>query len=253
MRRVAPLLLALLAPLPGRAEPAAMFRDCAACPLMAPIPPGTVRLGDTVTVTLAAPYALSATEITFDHYAACVAQGACPGGQDDHGWGRGARPVINLDLAAVTAYTDWLTARSGHPYRLPSEAEWVHGARAGTDTAYWWGEEIGAGRANTLGSGSPWSGQGSAPVGTFPANPWGLFDTVGNVLEWTADCWAPTVAHHPRDGRPLRQGDCTSRALRGGAWYYIAAQARVTARNRQPAGAGSYTVGFRVLREGAPP
>lgn len=250
MRRVSVLLLALLTPGTGQAgEP---FRDCPVCPTMAPIPAGRVVLGGGVVVTLARPYALSATEITFDDYAPCVAEGACPGGQSDHGWGRGKRPIINLDLAAAEAYTAWLSARTGAVYRLPSEAEWVHGARAGTANAYWWGDGIGRDRANTLDSATRWSGRMTAPVGSFPANPWGLFDTVGNVLEWTADCWADDLADHPADGRPLTAGDCASRPVRGGAWYYIPAQATAGARNRQPAAVGSYTVGLRVLREGVP-
>jgi formylglycine-generating enzyme required for sulfatase activity len=104
---------------------------------------------------------------------------------DDQGWGRGNRPVIDVSWHGAIAYLEWLSEQTGQRYRLPSEAEWEYAARAGTQTAYWWGDEIGSNRANCDGCGSRWDSHQTAPVGSFPANPWGLHDTVGNVWEWT--------------------------------------------------------------------
>jgi formylglycine-generating enzyme required for sulfatase activity len=81
----------------------------------------------------------------------------------------------------AAAYTEWLAEQTGKRYRLPSEAEWEYAARAGTETAYWWGNDIGANRANCNGCGSQWDNQETAPVGSFDPNPFGLYDTSGNV------------------------------------------------------------------------
>ena len=110
----------------------------------------------------------------------------------DNGWGRGRRPVINVSWDDAQAYIKWLSGITGKQYRLLSEAEYEYAARAGTETKYPWGEEIklnGEAMANCNGCGSQWGGKQTAPVGSFPANVFGLYDMVGNVSEWTEDCW----------------------------------------------------------------
>lgn len=182
-------------------------------------------------------FALSATEITFDQWQVCVAEGACRSGQDDHGWGRQTRPVINVTYDDAAAYARWLGSRWQRPCRLPREDEWERAARADRATAYWWGDEIGTDHANCRHCGGEWDGKMTAPVGSFPANPYGLYDMEGNVWEWTTTCADDT---------------CQRRIAKGGAWYYIPQQAKPTARTAQSANLWSYTVGFRVLCETPP-
>ena len=107
----------------------------------------------------------------------------------DSGWGRGRRPVIDVTWDDAQTYVAWLSKITGKPYRLLTEAEYEYAARAGTETAYPWGDEIGDGTmANCDGCGSQWDNKQTAPVGSFAANGFGLYDMVGNVWEWTEDC-----------------------------------------------------------------
>ena len=92
-------------------------------------------------VTIARPFAVGRFEVTFDEWDACVANGGCHGYKPpDEGWGRGRRPVINVSWDDATAYADWLSKKTGKPYRLLSGAEYEYATRAGTQTVYPWGE-----------------------------------------------------------------------------------------------------------------
>ena len=109
----------------------------------------------------------------------------------DEGWSRGRRPVINVSWDDAQAYVKWLSKTTGKPYRLLSEAAYEYAARAGTQTNYPWGDEIelkGEPMANCVGCGGQWAGR-TVPVGSFAANAFGLYDMIGNVWEWTEDCW----------------------------------------------------------------
>ena len=140
-------------------------------------------------VTISRPFAVGKYEVTFDEWSACVGDGGCVRRPRDWGWGRGDRPVIDVSWDDAQQYVRWLGARTGGDYRLLTEAEWEYAARGGTDTAYWWGARVGHGNANCDGCGSQWDGKETAPVGQFDPNPFGLYDTVGNVREWVEDCW----------------------------------------------------------------
>ncbi len=217
------------------AAAATVFRDCRRCPEMVAIPPGRLPNG----TRLERPPAVSRTEVTFAEWQSCVAAGACRKGQDDHHWGRFRRPVINVSWDDAVAYAHWLSVITGKPYRLPSGAEWEYAARGGTTTAYWWGDAIGSGHANCRGCGSRWGGRSTAPVASFPPNPFGLYDMNGNVWQWTSDCWE----------RGTTPAACRDRTIRGGSWYYFAAMSTVTARARFSAGEWSYNIGIRVVRD----
>ena len=129
-------------------------------------------------------------EVTFEQFDWYVKEtgGAYP---EDQGWGRGKRPVIKVSIAEAIAFAKWLSSKTGRTYRLPTEVEWEYAARAGIPAAYPWGVNVGDNLANCADCGSQWDKRMTAPVGSFGANPWGLYDTVGNVWEWTCSRYQP--------------------------------------------------------------
>jgi formylglycine-generating enzyme required for sulfatase activity len=243
------------------------FKDCETCPDMVVTPAGRFRMGAPKTekghqpaeepqheVTVAAPLAIGKFEVTFDDWEACALEGGCANYRpQDGGWGRGRRPVIYVSYDDAKAYVEWLRQKSGKAYRLLSEAEWEFAARGGTSTPFAGGETLAPTQANfdasiAAGSKKQRSYQGTTvEVGTFPPNPYGLFDMEGNVFEWVEDCWNPTHAGAPDDASP-RGGDCKRRVAKGGAWYYEAEFARPSARMSFPQGSRLNIIGFRVAR-----
>ena len=203
-------------------------------------------------VTIAQPFAVGQYEVTFAEWDACVAGGGCQGYRpDDEGWGRGRRPVINVRWKAAQAYVTWLSAQTGQQYHLLSEAEWEYVARAETTTQYNWGDSIGRNRANCSTCGSQWGGVifgQTAPVGSFEANTFGLYDVHGNVEEWVQDCWNKRYAGAPRDGRAWESGDCSRRVQRGGSWNHIPRGLRSATRYGIAADERDDRVGFRIAR-----
>jgi formylglycine-generating enzyme required for sulfatase activity len=167
---------------------------------------------------------------------------------DDEGWGRGNRPVINVSWYDAVAYTEWLCTQTGQQYRLPTEVEWEYAARAGTETDYWWGDDIGQNRANCRESGSQWSGKQTSPVGSFEPNPFGLYDTAGNVWEWTFS----EYEDRGKEPRLFITNDLDSNlcmfVLRGGSWFNDAWGARAAYRNGRPPTVRYRNVGFRFAR-----
>ncbi|MGX5174010.1 SUMF1/EgtB/PvdO family nonheme iron enzyme [Aliikangiella sp. IMCC44653] len=164
-------------------------------------------------------FKMSETEVTFAQWDACVAAKGCSYKPDDEGWGRGIRPVINVSYNDITQqFIPWLNKVTGNTYRLPTEAEWEYAARAGSSTQYSWGNSIGSGRANCDGCGSQWDGSKTAPVKSFSANAFGLYDMHGNVWEWTQDCWHGSYNGAPSNGSAWTSGDCSPRVMRGGSW-----------------------------------
>ena len=131
-------------------------------------------------VTITRPFALSVHEVTFADYDRFTH----PNKVADAGWGRGRRPVVYVSWDDAREHVAWLSAQTGAEYRLPSEAEWKYAARAGTTTKYGWGDDIGSNRAACSGCGSQWDREQTAPVGSFRANGFGLYDMHGNVWEW---------------------------------------------------------------------
>lgn len=174
-------------------------------------------------------------------------------------------PVVNVSWNDAQAYVQWLSQHTGKHYRLPSEAEFEYALRGGTTTPYWWGD--GTPRTpveNLTGSGdrSPshrsWSNAfrdyddgywGPAPVMSFAANPFGLYDMDGNVSEWVADCWHDNYTRAPRDGSAWVNPGCDERVIRGGSWGSAPDQDRSAFRQAAPAAARSGRVGFRVVRD----
>ncbi|MDE2664454.1 MAG: formylglycine-generating enzyme family protein [Gemmatimonadota bacterium] len=259
------------------------FRDCAFCPEMVVVPPGTFTMGSPESeefrgavegpqhsVTIGAPFAVGVYEVTFAEWDACVQMGGCRYTPADRRWGRERRPVLYVSWEDAQAYVLWLSGLTGQPYRLLSEAEWEYVARAGTVTARHWGNDVsdlcryanGAGggpRARSFrglrfsrGSGSepPCNDGygGTAPVGSFAPNAFGLYDVLGNVSEWTQDCWNDSYSGAPADGSARESGDCDRRVLRGGSWFIGAWFLRSANRSRNLPDSRDMYYGFRVAR-----
>ena len=195
-------------------------------------------------VTIPRAFAVSKYEVTFEDYDRFT----YPNRVDDNGWGRGARPVINVSWDDAQEYVGWLSGQTGQSYRLLSGSEWEYVARAGTSTAYSWGNAIGSNRANCVGCGSQWDGSQTAPAGSFSANAYGVHDMHGNVFEWVEDCWNFSYAGAPSDGSAWRSGDCSVRVLRGGSWLSYPGLLRSAVRGWLTTGNRDLNDGFRVAR-----
>ncbi len=193
-------------------------------------------------------------EVTFEEYDAFA---KATGRQlpADQGWGRGGRPVINVSWGDAQAYAAWLSEQTGKRYRLPTEAEWEYAARAGTETAYWWGGDVrqdGKVWANCWGCGSEWDNKQAAPVGSFRANPFGLYDMAGNVWEWTQDCWHDNYNGAPVNGEAWlesKRGDCSLRIIRGGTWNLRSTSIRPAERGGTSPAARVTNIGFRLVTD----
>lgn len=155
-------------------------------------------------------------------------------------------PVVNVSWNDAQAYIDWLNKKSGEHYRLPKEIEWEYAARAGTKTAYYWGDDIGKANATCNDCGNAWDGDSTSPIGTFPANAWGLFDMSGNVAQWMQDCFVENSANTSRDNAA---GECKSRVIRGGSWSDSPRTLRIDARDGNLADFRYMSVGFRLAQD----
>ncbi len=160
--------------------------------------------------------------------------------------------MVNVSWKDAQAYVAWLTRESGGPYRLLSEAEWEYVARAKSETACSWGNEVGRNRANCRECGSQWDGKQMASVGSFGANGFGLHDVHGNVWEWVQDCWNDSYVGAPADGSAWEQGDCDARVVRGGSWSLEPRFLRSADRSGDAAGYRDSNVGVRVARRLTP-
>jgi formylglycine-generating enzyme required for sulfatase activity len=130
------------------------------------------------------PFLIGRTPVTneeYGHFLQDSPRAQEPGYWSDRRLNGARQPVVGVNWGDAKAFAEWAGGR------LPSEAEWEYAARAGTTTLYWWGDEFEAKRVNCRDSGSEWGGKQTSPVDAFPANPWGLYDTAGNVLEWVED------------------------------------------------------------------
>jgi formylglycine-generating enzyme required for sulfatase activity len=154
-------------------------------------------------------------------------------------------PVLCVSLPDVAAYVGWLKAKTGLSFRLPTEAEYEYVNRAGTGTAFWWGDEVGANHTVCAGCGSPFDDRRTAPVGSFPPNGFGLYDTTGNAWVWTADCYVDPKA--PASVKASADGTACEHAIRGGAWHGAPAGSRVFSRFHHTPDTHSATLGFRLV------
>ncbi len=224
-------------------------------PEMAVIPAGHFEMGDSQnvgakweqpvhTVSISS-FAIGRYEITFAEYE----QFALATGRElpvDEGWGRGKRPIINVTWQNAVTYANWLSEQTGQKYRLPTEAEWEYVARATTSSKYWWGDKIGDGQSNCDGCGSEWDNKTTAIVGSFPANYFELYDTVGNVYEWT--CSEYEATYNGKEQHCLKSNENNSvMVIRGGSWYSLPNYTRSASRFKSKN--SDFTIGFRIARE----
>jgi len=183
-------------------------------------------------------------EVTFEQYDAFV-KAAHYARPLDEGWGRGKRPVIDVKWFGATDFARWLSRKSGHRYRLPTEAEWEYAARAGTTTAYSWGDNP-ADFPDYAWNTTNANGR-THPVGLKKPNPWGLYDMHGNVWEWTASTYSEEY-----DGSELKGTSRKSKALRsvrGGAWYFYPKGMRSADRRLYSPWLHWSYIGFRLVRD----
>ncbi len=218
------------------------FRECADCPEMVVVPPGSFKMGSPDSekdrssnegpqhaVTILQPFAVGKFHVTVDQFSTFVretgyaASTTClkiPTLKSDGSWRdpgfmqEGSHPVVCVSWADANAYANWLVKKTGRPYRLLSEAEFEYAARAGTTTPYWWGSTVTPAQAKYAGSGT-----GTVPVNSFQPNPWGLYNVHGNADQWTADCYHDSYTGAPTDGAPWTAGNCGVHVVRGGFWY----------------------------------
>ena len=172
-------------------------------------------------------------------------------------------PVTFVSWNAAVEYSAWLSRRAGTPYRLLSEAEWEYAARAGSKTAYHFGDDVM--QICEYGNVADLSGQEKnrwsqvvncddgyadlAPVGKFRPNAFGLHDMIGNAAEWVQDCWHRTYDGAPSDGAAwIIKGDCSSRVVRGGSYNYLSTGLRSAQRYANSALTRIGPIGFRVAR-----
>ncbi len=295
----------LLNAAPASAEPV-IVKDCESCPELVLIPAGgTLVMGaekaeglawgmpelmaaqeqPVATIAIAHSYAIGRTEVTRAQFAEFVEETGfktlegCShltsegwstqpglswrdnsiGGSDDH-------PVPCLRRAEMLAYLDWLSVRTEHAYRLPSEAEWEYAARANSEFPAFWGEDwtqacafqngadqsfvkvaanIPYGQFADCDDGYPFT----SPVASFEPNAFGLYDVAGNVSEWTADCYATGHADAPANGTPYDMHPCGAWVAKGGSWAGFPGLLRVATRLPIRAASAGSGFGFRVARD----
>jgi len=269
--------------------PGSTFRDCEVCPELVVVPAGSARIGAPYTeggddegpiheVVISRPLAFGKYEVTRFEFAMFVLKTkysldfSCRY-LAEVGWEQGvswrwpgfqqtnSHPVVCVNWNDAKAYLEWLSQETGQVYRLPSEAEWEYAARAGSVDRFFFGNSVSNlckyGNGVDASSDFKWQnkkcedgyGSGTAPVGSFRPNRFGLYDTIGNVWEWLEDCWNGSYSNAPGDGSSWDTGDCSNRGTRGGSWLNDPRFLRSAHRNRLFYSYRKYNTGFRVVRE----
>ena len=221
-----------------------------AMPTMVSLPGGSFAIGSNddpsekpihrVTIK---PFAISKFPITIREWKECVAAKACdyiPVGNDD-------APVGNVSWNDSQQFIEWLSNVTQKKYRLPSEAEWEYAARGGTQTRYWWGDQLQSDMANCRGCGGAYDPSQPLKVGSFKPNPFGLHDMGGSIDQWVEDCWHKDYQGAPIDGSAWIDKNCAARVIRSGSWKNDASYIRPASCDRYDTGVRYPTHGFRVV------
>lgn len=290
-------------------KPGIPFKDCEDCPEMVVVPAGRFTMGSPNTesgrypvegpqhtVEVSSSFAVGRYAITRDEFEAFVKATGRPtdSGCNVEGSNQsfvprpdlsfrspgfrqgGSHPVVCVNWDDANDYAKWLSSKTGKHYRLLTEAEREYVTRAGSSTAYWWGEtdrpdlanyyrpphqslvdvapahNAVANKASTVAtvSAPPVSqDDGTVPVYEYQPNPWGLFQVHGNVGEWVEDCWNTNYTAAPTNSTAVKTGNCKRHVLRGGGWSYKASDIRSAYRESAPEEERYVHVGFRVARD----
>jgi formylglycine-generating enzyme required for sulfatase activity len=270
-----------------------VIRDCPTCPAMTVLPAGRFRQGSdrpdsgsesfekpSHWVAIGRPLAMATTTVTVDEFQEFIAAT----GQDMQGcdtydgewkhraknsWKNpgfvqtGAHPVTCVSWNDAKAYASWLSAKTGHGYRLPSASEWEYAARSGGEAVQPWNPDgsDACANANVADASAAhkypgWTVFGcddgyvyTAPVGSFKATSMGLSDMLGNVFQWTEDCWSPDYIGAPTDGSARADGNCSEHELRGGSWFSTPTYVKASYRNHFAADYRTSSVGIRLVRD----
>jgi formylglycine-generating enzyme required for sulfatase activity/class 3 adenylate cyclase len=188
------------------------------------------------------PFSISKYPITVREWNQCSDAKACAlaaTGKDD-------APVTNVSWTDAKQFVAWLAATTRKPYRLPSEAEWEYAARGGTQTKYWWGDQMQTGMANCKNCSEVAAAEQPVKVGSFKPNPFGLYDMGGGVDQWVEDCWHKNYQGAPSDGSPWVEADCVAHVIRSGSWRNDARYVRPANRDSYDTNVRYPTHGFRV-------
>ena len=242
----------------------ALFRECKGCPEMVILPANTFAMGSTdgyddekpVRQVSIRRFAISRFETTWDEWDACVAAGVCKsagpqGAGGDNRWGKGRRPIIEVDWDDARTFAGFAAGRTGAAYRLPSEAEWEYAARAGSGDKYSWGpvDPSCDTQAVTGANFDACSDDRTRPVGSLRANRFGLHDMHGNVWEWVEDCYEEGyAAGQASDGTAFSKNSCSFRVIRGGSWDYSPVWLRSASRFKIAPMNRISSLGFRLSR-----
>lgn len=198
-------------------------------------------------VTITRPFELMVHEVTFDDFDKFCLDTGFPF-PDDHGWGRGERPVIDVSWEDSHKYAEWLSEQTGNYYRLPTESEWEWAAGAGTNSVYLWGDRFKMNLVNCKECTAE-PPKRTLPVRSFPPNRSGFYDMAGNVWEWVEDCWAESYVNAPEDESARKyRGKCGNRTIRGGAWNSPKKQITATTRLGVWSKTRSNYIGFRLVK-----
>ena len=225
------------------------------------VPAGTFQMGPSDggkkrelpvhTVTLEA-FSVGMHEVTFSQFDQ-FCEATSRKRPDDRDQGRDNRPVINVTWEDAVDYAEWLSKETGLDFSLPSESEWEYMARAGTTTPYWSGTSLSKGSANCRECGSEWDNKSTAPIGSFRPNPWGIYDTAGNVSEWAMDSYHEGYTGAPTDGRARLDMSNSDKVTRGGSWRGSKNGLKASTRDWANKGTNYIEIGFRLVIKGLAP
>ena len=233
----------------SRATPATPLASAVREPEMNTIRAGMFTMGSNDDVTekpphqvTIKPFAISKYPISVRDWNECAAAKACAfvaTGKDD-------APVTNVSWTDAKQFVAWLAGATRKAYRLPSEAEWEYAARGGTQTKYWWGDQVQPGMANCKNCNDIAAAEQPIKVGSFKPNPFGLYDMGGGVDQWVEDCWHKNYQGAPADGSAWVEVECASHVIRSGSWKNDARYARPSNRDSYDTNVRYPTHGFRV-------
>lgn len=163
---------------------------------------------------------------------------------------RETHPVIFITWDDAYYYTDWLSEQTGFNYRLPSEAEWEYAAGTGERSPHWWGYNMEPNMAHcALGCSTRFDPKKPTAIGSFEPNPFGVYDTAGNVAEWVQDCWHDDYKNAPTNGKVWVGGDCAFRAVRGGSYSSPEDSIRHAKRDKFKSDQAYDFIGIRLVRD----